>query len=31
VVEEAMTRVCEMKVPLAIEMSFGANWADAKS
>jgi DNA polymerase I len=30
-IEEAMTGVCEMKVPLAIEMSFGANWADAKS
>jgi DNA polymerase-1 len=31
VIEGAMTGVCEMKVPLAIEMSFGANWADAKS
>jgi DNA polymerase-1 len=31
VVEEAMTGVGGMKVPLAVEMSFGANWADAKA
>jgi DNA polymerase-1 len=30
-VERAMTGVCELKVPLAVDASFGANWADAKS
>jgi DNA polymerase I len=30
-VEAAMTGVCEMKAPLAIDVSFGASWADAKS
>ena len=29
-VERAMTGVCELKVPLAVDASFGANWADAK-
>ena len=29
-VESAMTRVCEMKVPLAVDTSVGATWADAK-
>ncbi|MBA3430996.1 MAG: DNA polymerase I [Actinobacteria bacterium] len=30
VVESAMVRVANMKVPLAVELSFGATWADAK-
>ena len=30
-VEEAMTGVCNMKVPLAVDLSWGATWADAKS
>jgi DNA polymerase-1 len=30
-VEEAMTGVCHMKVPLAVDLSWGATWADAKS
>ena len=29
-VESAMTRVCAMKVPLAVDTSVGATWADAK-
>jgi DNA polymerase I len=29
-VEEEMTGVCEMKVPLAVDLSFGKDWADAK-
>jgi DNA polymerase I len=29
-VTTAMTEVCEMKVPLEVDVSFGANWADAK-
>lgn len=29
-VEDAMTRVCEMKVPLAVDTSLGPTWADAK-
>lgn len=29
-VERAMTSVCEMKVPLAVDASFGPNWAAAK-
>ena len=29
-VEEEMTGVCEMKVPLAVDLSFGRDWADAK-
>ena len=29
-VEREMTRVCEMKVPLAVDLSFGRNWAEAK-
>jgi DNA polymerase-1 len=27
---EAMTGVCEMEVPLEVDVSFGANWAEAK-
>jgi DNA polymerase-1 len=30
VVEREMTGVCEMKVPLDVDLSFGATWADAK-
>jgi DNA polymerase-1 len=30
VVEREMTGVCEMKVPLEVDLSFGATWADAK-
>jgi DNA polymerase-1 len=30
-VERAMTGVCDMAVPLEVDLSFGANWADAKS
>ncbi|MGH2756432.1 MAG: DNA polymerase I, partial [Actinomycetota bacterium] len=30
-VEREMTGVCELKVPLVVDASFGANWADAKS
>jgi len=30
-VEEEMTGVCEMKVPLAVDLSFGADWAAAKT
>jgi DNA polymerase-1 len=30
VVEAAMTGVCGMKVPLAVDLSFGTSWADAK-
>lgn len=30
VVESAMVSVDDMKVPLAVELSFGATWADAK-
>ena len=29
-VERAMTGVCEMKVPLEVDVSSGANWAEAK-
>jgi DNA polymerase I len=29
--EREMTGVCEMKVPLEVDVSFGENWADAKS
>ena len=29
-VEREMTSVCEMKVPLAVDHSFGQTWADAK-
>ncbi|MDQ4064921.1 MAG: DNA polymerase I, partial [Actinomycetota bacterium] len=29
-VEREMTSVCDMKVPLAVDLSFGANWAAAK-
>ncbi len=29
-VEASMTGVCEMKVPLAVDLSFGTDWADAK-
>jgi DNA polymerase-1 len=29
-VEKEMTGVCELKVPLVVDASFGANWADAK-
>ena len=29
-VEREMTSVCEMKVPLAVDLSFGDNWASAK-
>jgi DNA polymerase-1 len=29
-VQREMTRVCDMKVPLAVDLSFGTNWADAK-
>jgi DNA polymerase I len=29
--EREMTGVCEMKVPLEVDVSFGDNWADAKS
>lgn len=31
IVEREMTGVCEMKVPLEVDLSFGATWADAKS
>ena len=30
-VEREMTGVCDMVVPLAVELSFGDDWADAKS
>jgi DNA polymerase-1 len=30
IVEREMTEVCEMKVPLEVDLSFGATWADAK-
>jgi DNA polymerase-1 len=30
VVEREMTSVCDMSVPLAVDSSFGASWADAK-
>ena len=30
-VERAMTGVCDMKVPLAVDLSWGATWSDAKS
>jgi DNA polymerase-1 len=30
VVEREMTGVCEMRVPLEVDLSFGATWADAK-
>jgi DNA polymerase I len=30
VVEREMTGVCEMQVPLVVDLSFGRNWADAK-
>jgi DNA polymerase I len=30
IVEKEMTGVCEMKVPLEVDTSFGTNWADAK-
>ncbi|MDQ4029244.1 MAG: DNA polymerase, partial [Actinomycetota bacterium] len=30
VVQREMTGVCRMKVPLEVDASFGANWADAK-
>jgi DNA polymerase I-like protein with 3'-5' exonuclease and polymerase domains len=26
-----MTGVCDMKVPLAVDLSWGATWSDAKS
>ena len=29
-IEREMTGVCELKVPLAVDVSFGANWAAAK-
>jgi DNA polymerase-1 len=29
-VTREMTQVCEMRVPLAVEMSLGDNWAEAK-
>jgi DNA polymerase-1 len=29
-VTEAMTSVCDMKVPLEVDSSFGTTWADAK-
>jgi DNA polymerase-1 len=29
-VAREMTQVCQMRVPLAVEMSFGGNWAEAK-
>ncbi|HEV3472106.1 MAG TPA: DNA polymerase I, partial [Actinomycetota bacterium] len=29
-VEREMTGVCELKVPLAVDISFGTNWAEAK-
>jgi DNA polymerase-1 len=29
-VEREMTAVCEMKVPLEVDLSFGTNWAEAK-
>jgi len=29
-VERSMAGVCEMRVPLAVDSSFGANWAEAK-
>ncbi|HEX2051257.1 MAG TPA: DNA polymerase I [Actinomycetota bacterium] len=29
-VEQRMTGVCDMHVPLAVDVSFGASWADAK-
>jgi len=31
VIQAAMTGVCEMKVPLAVDVSSGKNWAEAKS
>ncbi|MDQ3661006.1 MAG: DNA polymerase I, partial [Actinomycetota bacterium] len=30
-VERAMTGVCDMKVPLAVDLSWGPTWSDAKS
>ena len=30
-VERAMTGVCDIKVPLAVDLSWGATWSDAKS
>ena len=30
IVEEEMTGVCELRVPLAVDVSFGDNWAEAK-
>ena len=30
IVGESMTGVCEMKVPLVVDASWGANWAEAK-
>ncbi|CAN5478638.1 DNA polymerase I [soil metagenome] len=30
-VERAMTGVCDMKVPLAVDLSWGATWSDAKN
>jgi DNA polymerase I len=30
IIEKEMTGVCEMKVPLEVDTSFGTNWADAK-
>ncbi|HEY7874099.1 MAG TPA: DNA polymerase I, partial [Actinomycetota bacterium] len=30
VVEREMTGVCDMRVPLEVDLSFGATWADAK-
>jgi DNA polymerase-1 len=29
-VEREMTQVCEMKVPLEVDSSFGKDWAEAK-
>jgi DNA polymerase-1 len=30
VVQNAMTGVCDMRVPLGVDVSFGSSWADAK-
>jgi DNA polymerase-1 len=30
VVKRQMTEVCDMKVPLEVDASFGVTWADAK-
>jgi DNA polymerase I len=30
VVQRAMTDVCDMRVPLGVDLSFGSSWADAK-